>query len=104
MNTEIRMNSKWEALKDFSIGIGSHAWNPNTNSLIVEKGTILTWDDDAPNGNVWFYVEIDGIKHRGKTQSGSILNLVKSGFIKLFENGNSYRIYSEAYVKRYLGI
>ena len=104
MITEIRMNSKWEALRDFSIGIGSHAWNPNTTSLLIIKGTILKWDDDAPNGNVWFYVEIDGVKHRGKTESGSILNLVKSGFIQLIDNGQSYRVYSKEYVERYFSI
>ena len=104
MITEIRMNSKWEALRDFSIGIGSHAWNPNTTSLLIKKGTILKWDDDAPNGNVWFYVEIDGVKHRGKKESGCILNLVSRDLIQLVDNGRGFIIYPQEYVKRYLSI
>jgi hypothetical protein len=102
MNTEIRMNSKWEALRDFSIGIGSHSQNPNSTNLIIKRGSILVWDDDAPNGNVWFYVEIDGVKHRGKIESGSILNLINRDLIQLVDNGRGFVIYTEAYVKRYL--
>lgn len=106
MIKEIRTNSKWEALQDFTIGIGSHTRNPNTTSLHISKGDVLIWEDDSLDGNVWFNVELEGygMKHRGKIQSGCILNLVKRDLIQLVDNGNGFVIYSENYVKRYLGI
>ena len=104
MITEIRMNSKWEALEDFSIGIGSHSQNPNSTNLLIKRGTILVWDEDSPSGNVWFYVEIDGVKHRGKKESGCILNLVSRDLIQLVDNGRGFVIYPQEYVKRYLSI
>lgn len=104
MIKEIRTNSKWEALQDFTIGIGSHTRNPNTTSLHIPKGDVLTWEDDSLDGNVWFNVEIEGKKYRGKKESGCILNLVKRDLIQLIDNGNDFVIYSENYVKRYLGI
>lgn len=73
----------YEALKEFSIGIGSHAHNPNSKPLTIPKGTELTWDCDAPNGNVWFYVTINGVLHRGKIESGCVQNVIDQGLIKL---------------------
>lgn len=102
MITEIRMLSKWRATRDMSIGIGSHSRNPNTTSLPIPKGTILTWDDDAPNGNVWFYATIDGEKYRGKIECGRITNLIKDGRIELFDNGNHFAIYDGEYLQKLL--
>jgi hypothetical protein len=102
MITEIRMFSKWRATKDMSIGIGSHSMNPNTNSLHVPKGTILIWDEDSRSGNVWFYVTIDDIRHRGKIECGSIVNLIKKGDIELFNNENRTIIYSGEYLQKLL--
>ena len=102
MQTEIRRNSLWEALQDFTIGIGSDTRNPNSTSILVKKGTILKWDEDSPSGNVWFYFEIGGVQYRGKKESGCILNLVKRDLIQLIENGNSSVVYGQEYVKRYL--
>jgi hypothetical protein len=102
MLTEIRKNSKWEALKDFNIGIGSHSQNPNTTRLLIKKGTFLVWDEDSLNGNVWFYVVVDGIKHRGKIECGCILNAVKDNRIQLIDNGQGFAIYGPSSIKRYL--
>lgn len=102
MIKEIRKFSKWRAVKDMSIGIGSHSRNPNTTSLPIPKGTILTWDDDAPNGNVWFYATIDGEKHRGKIECGRITNLIKDNEIELVDNGDNHIVYGEAFVKQLL--
>lgn len=102
MITEIRMRSEWVVTADMSIGIGSHSRNPNTTSLPIPMGTILTWDTDAPNGNVWFYATIDGEKYRGKIECGRITNLINSGKIELHDNGNGIRIYSGDYLKELL--
>lgn len=102
MINEIRYNSKWVAMKDFSIGIGSHSMNPNTTSLQIPAGTTLTWDEDSPNGNVWFRVEIDGQKHRGKIECGRITNAIKNGRISLADNGNGFVAYDGEYLKKLL--
>ncbi len=99
---EIRMFSTWVALKDFSIGIGSHSRNPNTTSLRIPKGTLLKWDEDSPSGNVWFIVEIEGVKHRGKIESGRITNVIKSGKIELKDNGKGFIIYDGEFLKKLL--
>ena len=102
MITEIRMFSKWRATKDMSIGIGSHTRNPNSTSLPIPKGTILIWDEDSASGNVWFYVTIDGVSHRGKIECGQITNLIKDGRIELFDNGNRFVVYSGEYLQKLL--
>jgi hypothetical protein len=105
MITEIRYRSKWVALKDFSIGIGSHSMNPNTTSLHISKGDVLTWEDDAPNGNVWFNVEGEGygnMKHRGKVESGRITNVIIDGWISLLDNGNGNIAYQGEYLQKLL--
>jgi hypothetical protein len=102
MITEIKMHSKWMAIDDFSIGIGSHSMNPNTTSLPVPRGTILTWDEDSRNGNVWFYVDIDGVKHRGKVECGSITKLINQKKISLHDNGRGFAIYSGDYLQKLL--
>ena len=102
MITEIRYNSKWVAMEDFSIGIGSNSRNPNTTSLQIPAGTTLRWEDDAPNGNVWFNVEIDGEKYRGKVECGRITNLINRGRISLADNGNGFVAYSGEYLQKLL--
>lgn len=102
MITEIRYNSKWTAMDDFSIGIGSDSRNPNTTSLKIPEGTTLRWEEDAPNGNVWFNVEIDGKKYRGKVESGRITNLINRGRISLADNGNGIVAYQGEYLKKLL--
>lgn len=102
MINEIRKMSKWVANTDMSIGIGSHSRNPNTTSLPIPAGTILTWEDDAPNGNVWFHVELDGEKYRGKIECGAITNLIRRGKISLYDNGNGFRVYSGEYLQKLL--
>lgn len=99
---EIRLNSKWIALKDFSIGIGSTCRNPNTTRLFIAKGTTLVWEDDSPSGNVWFNVEIDGFKYRGKIESGCITNVIKDGKIELLDNGNDFVIYDGEFLQKLL--
>jgi hypothetical protein len=99
---EIRYYSKWKALKDFTIGIDSNSRNPNTKSLLIPKGTILTWEEDSPSGNVWFLVEINGIKYRGKIQSGRITNVINSGKIELLNNGYGIRAYSGEFLQKLL--
>jgi hypothetical protein len=84
--TEIRYGSKWVATMEFSIGIGSNSMNPNTKPLNIPIGTILQWDEDSRSGNVWFNVEIDGEKHRGKIEAGAITNVIKSGRISPYGN------------------
>lgn len=102
MITEIRYNSNWTAMEDFSIGIGSHSRNPNTTSLQIPSGTTLRWEEDAPNGNVWFNVEIDGEKYRGKIECGRITNLINRGRISLADNGNGFIAYQGEYLKKLL--
>jgi hypothetical protein len=96
------MFSKWRANKDMSIGIGSHSRNPNTTSLPIPNGAILTWDGDAPNGNVWFYATIDGVKHRGKIECGRITNLIKDNEIELVDNGDNHIVYEKTFLERLL--
>lgn len=98
----IRYYSKWTALKEFTIGVGSDCRNPNPRPLTIPKGTVLTWEDDAPNGNVWFLVELNGVKWRGVKQSGSILNIINDGLIEMKENGNGIKAYGEESLKRRL--
>jgi hypothetical protein len=102
MITEIRYNSKWVAMDDFSIGIGSNSMNPNTTSLSISSGTILRWEEDSRNGNVWFNVEIDGQKYRGKIECGSITNLINRGRISLADNGNGIIAYKGEYLQKLL--
>ena len=101
--TEIRYGSKWVAMMEFSIGIGSNSMNPNTKSLKIPLGTILQWEDDSRNGNVWFNVEIDGEKYRGKIESGAITNVIKSGRISLYGNNEKGIIaYGGEYLQKLL--
>lgn len=102
MITEIRHNSKWVALEDFRIGVGSHCWNPNTTALTITKGTILNWEDDSPNGNVWFNVEVNGENYRGKVECGRITNAINSGRISLLDNGDGMVAYSGDFLQRLL--
>ena len=100
--TEIRYGSKWIAVEDMSIGIGSNSRNPNTTSLRIPKGTILTWDDDSPSGNVWFYATIDDIKYRGKIESGRITNIINRNRIELHDNGKGIIAYDGEFLKKLL--
>ena len=101
--TEIRYGSKWVAIMEFSIGIGSNSMNPNTKSLKIPLGTILQWEEDSRNGNVWFNVEIDGEKYRGKIESGAITNVIKSGRISLYGNNEKGIIaYGGEYLQKLL--
>ena len=101
--TEIKLNSTWVAKKEFAIGIGSDSRNPNTTSLYVPEGALLVWDGDAPNGNVWFYVTVDGIKHRGKIESGNIINVIKDGKIELSDlDTGRIPVYNGEYLQKLL--
>lgn len=102
MLTEIRQNSIWKALEDFNLGIGSDSRNPNTKPLLIKKGTLLVWECDADNGNVWFNVELDGIKYRGKKESGHVLNLVKRDLIEFVKNQKGFLVYDINYINHYL--
>lgn len=101
--TEIRYGSNWVAMMEFSIGIGSHSMNPNTKSLKIPLGTILQWEGDSPNGNVWFNVKIDGEKYRGKIESGAITNVIKSGRISPYgDNEKGIIAYYGEYLQKLL--
>jgi flagellar hook assembly protein FlgD len=103
MITEIRYGSKWVAIMEFSICIGSNSMNPNTKSLKIPLGTILQWEEDSKNGNVWFNVEIDGEKYRGKIESGAITNVIKSGRISPYGNNEKGIIaYDGEYLQKLL--
>lgn len=102
MLTEIRENSIWKSLQDFNLGVGSDSRNPNSKPLFIKKGTFLVWECDAPNGNVWFNVEIDNVKYRGKTESGCILNLVKRGLIDFVRNQKGALIYGPNYINQFI--
>lgn len=95
---EIRKNSKWVTSEDFYLLIGSTTQNPNSKKLALPAGHIITWDEDAPNGNVWFYTELNGVKYRGKRECGTIKNLIKNKSIKLHEMGNGFVIYHGDYL------
>jgi hypothetical protein len=101
--TEIRYGSYWVATMEFSIGIGSNSMNPNTKPLNIPIGTILQWDEDSRSGNVWFNVEIDGEKHRGKIEAGAITNVIKSGRISPYGNNEKgFIAYSGEYLQELL--
>lgn len=100
--TEIKMYSQWKATKDMSIGIGSNSMNPNTTRLPIPMGTTLTWEEDSNNGNVWFHVAIDGLKHRGKIECGRITSLIKDGSIELLDNGKKNTIYKGDFLQQLL--
>lgn len=102
MITQINFRSKWLATEDTHIWIDSNSTNPNSTRLSIPSGTILTWDDDAPNGNVWFYVNIDGKDYRGKRECGYITNLIKSGEIELLDNGNGRTAYTNNFLQMLL--
>jgi hypothetical protein len=101
--TEIRYGSNWVATMEFNIGVGSDCRNPNPKPLKVPIGTILQWDEDSRDGNVWFNVEIDGEKYRGLTQSGNIVNVIKSGRISPYGNNEKgFIAYSGEYLQKLL--
>lgn len=104
MVKEIRMGSKWRTLQPYSIGIGSDTRNPNTTSLNIPVGTILTWETDSPNGNVWFNVTLNDVKYRGKVESGSITNVIRRGIIELHEAGKGFVIYDGEYLQKLLKV
>jgi hypothetical protein len=100
--TEIKTNSTWEALKDFTVEIGSTT-QYSGKRLLVPKGTQLQWLDDSNSGNVWFKFEIDGKKYEGKIESGNIINVINSGkigFVKDPKYGNV--VYDKEYLKNRL--
>jgi len=101
--TEIRYGSNWVATMEFNIGVGSDCRNPNPKPLKVPIGTILQWEGDSRDGNVWFNVQIDGEKHRGKIESGAITNVIKSGRISLYGNNEKgFIAYSGEYLQKLL--
>jgi hypothetical protein len=51
---------------------------------------------------VWFNVEIDGEKYRGKVECGRITNLINRGRISLADNGNGFAVYSGEYLQKLL--
>lgn len=103
MLTEIRYSSKWIAIRHFTIGIGSNTRNPNSIDLPIPKGTILKWDGDSDNGNVWFIVTISETEeYRGKIESGIITNVINDGKIELVENGNGPISLSGEYLQKLL--
>lgn len=68
---------KFIVLKPVTLGYGSHVRQPTPSRFVTqEKGTILSLDSEAPNGNVWFFDE-DG--KRGKIECGEVANLTKDG-------------------------
>jgi len=86
---EIRGGDKFFVVKGyngrpFDLGVGSHSQNPNSRELVLPKGHMLEFDEVAPNGNVWFYFmhPITGKRERGKSQSGSLNNMLKAGVVK----------------------
>jgi hypothetical protein len=100
---EIKYGSTWEVTGNLRLTIGSDTRNPNgTSRITLNIGEKIVWDDDAPNGNVWFYFNYNGKKERGKVESGSIINLISSNKIKLIDNGNGFIAYNSDYVKRRL--
>jgi hypothetical protein len=99
---EIKLHSKWTAMADIDITIGSHSQNPNGTSVTIPIGTTLTWDGDSPNGNVWFVFYLDDVQHRGKIECGTITNLIKRGAISILDNGDSFIVYNGPYLKKLL--
>jgi len=100
---EIRKGSTWEVTGYLRLTIGSNTRNPNgTARITLNIGEKIVWDEDAPNGNVWFYFNYKGNKERGKIECGSIINLISPNRIKLIDNGNGFVVYSSDYVKRRL--
>jgi hypothetical protein len=99
---EIKRRSKWILLKDMGVTIDSHTQNPNGKNLIIPQGTIITWEDDAPNGNVWFNFELNGVKYRGKKECGRIFSVINDGYISLQDNGNSFTAYDKDFCIKYL--
>ena len=68
--------------RPFSLTFGSYVdsrtgGNPGSSGAI-EPGEIISFEEEAPNGNVWFNYK----GKRGKTESGSLLNMLKAGVIK----------------------
>ena len=99
--TQINSRSKWTAMEDIRLGIGSHTRNPNTTSLIVPKGTIMTWDGDSNDGYVWFYAQVNGVKHRGKIGCGRITTLVRENRIELYDNADDFfSVYSGEFLQQ----
>ena len=99
---EIKTNSTWEALKDFTLEIDSTT-RYSGKGLLVPKGTQLQWLNDSNNGNVSFKFEIGGKKYEGKIESGNIINVINSGKIG-FVKDSKYGIvvYNKEYLKNRL--
>lgn len=83
LKTELSVGSKVEVIKDLEATVGSDTKNPNGKSFTIPVGTILIYEDVAPNGNVWF-TSVDGAE-RYKVQSGNITNLINSEKVKPYE-------------------
>lgn len=67
-------------LKKITLGYDStiHAPTPNRHKT-HHPGTILRFESEAFNGNVWF---VDPEDERGKTEAGSLENLTRKGTLK----------------------
>jgi hypothetical protein len=63
---------------DLILWFGSTTRDPNGEPKALAPGTLITLDSVAPNGNVWFHTP----EGRGKTESGSVENLLRGGLIE----------------------
>lgn len=62
----MRIGDKFKVKKSFELDMGD-------KKLQLKVGDVLKWDGDSPSGNVWFYFN----GKRGKTENGSIHNILK---------------------------
>lgn len=66
----------------FSLSTGTTVRRPNPGVYVpLPEGYVIEFECEAPNGNVWFeFVHPEtGKPMRGKSQSGSIHNLITNG-------------------------
>lgn len=82
---DIRFGSKWILLEPNEFIANSHSNRPSGDRVLFDIKHVLTFEDVAPNGNVWFVDEKYG---RVKIECGCITNLLKRGIISPLGGGN----------------
>jgi hypothetical protein len=67
----------FEVVQPVFLGYGSHVRHTTpTRHKLMQPGTLLRLQSEAPNGNVWF-LDPDG--ERGKIECGEVRNLTRDG-------------------------
>lgn len=82
-NDVFKVAGDFNSVAKFGLVIGSHSRNPNGTTVLLPKGYEIVFDEEAPDGHVWFtFINPNTKKQdRGYTMSGSLKNMLEAGYI-----------------------